>query len=75
MEAKPYVVVTETLEEREDELEQQIYETEGLHTVWRMKKGDIVTDLTGTEKERVGETERGGQVGERVRLDVRDTVA
>ncbi len=42
-----------------------------------MKIGDtIVVDLTReTEKERVGETERGGQVGERVRVDAKDTVA
>ena len=38
-----------------------------------MKKGGIITELT--EKERVGETERGGQVGERVKADTRDTLA
>ena len=36
-----------------------------------MRKGGIVTELT--EKERVGETEREGQVGERAKADVRDT--
>jgi acyl dehydratase len=42
-----------------------------------MKIGDIiVVDLTReTEKERAGGTERGGQVGEKVRVDARDTVA
>lgn len=70
--AEPYVAVTETMEERE----QHTWGIEDPHTVWRMKKGDIVIDPTReTEKERVGETERGGQAGGRVRVDERDTVA
>ena len=62
--------------EKEEGSGEQILETElCLHVTWKMKTGGIDVDLKETEK-RVRETEREGQVGERVRLlATRDTVA